>query len=250
MQKTPESTTQEALPIVAPAPLPEPEALPIPAAASAPNAPAPSLFASLDSFENGQRIARALSASDLVPAQYRGNIPNVLIALEIARHTGCSPFFVMQNLHVIQGRPSWSAQAIIAFLNACGRFRGGLRFETDSEQNPQTCRAWAIESATGERVNGPTVSLEMARKEGWANRTDKTGRNTSKWQSMPEVMLRYRAASFFGRQYAPDLLLGMYSVEEALEIAPSAHLNGEAALAPESGVDKVNQLLSADAAAA
>lgn len=242
--KTPESTTQEALPIVAPAPLPEPEALPIPAAASAPNAPAPSLFASLDSFEIGQRIARALSASDLVPAQYRGNIPNVLIALEIARHTGCSPFFVMQNLHVIQGRPSWSAQAIIAFLNACGRFRGGLRFETDSEQNPQTCRAWAIEAATGERVNGPTVSLEMARKEGWANRSG------SKWQSMPEVMLRYRAASFFGRQHAPDILLGMYSVEEALEIAPSAHLNGEAALAPESGVDKVNQLLSADAAAA
>jgi len=238
MKKTTEAATQEALPIVAPANT-EPEALPVPAAQVVP-APPISFFASSTDFEIGQRIGRLLSQSDLVPAQYRGNLPNALLALEIARQTGSSPFFVMQNLYVIQGRPSWSAQFIIAVINACGRFRGGLRFETDSEQNPQTCRAWAIEAATGQRLDGPTVSLDMARKEGWMNK------NGSKWQSMPELMLRYRAASFFGRLYAPDLLLGMHSTDEALEIAPDS----AGAQVPDSGVDHVNQLLSADAAAA
>lgn len=112
-----------------------PEQLPIPAAQIAPDtpastAPAPtaptSYFADVDSFERGQRVARLLASSDLVPKQYRDNIANTLLALEIARQTGSSPFFVMQNLYIIQGRPSWSAQFIAAVLNACGRFPGRL----------------------------------------------------------------------------------------------------------------------------
>lgn len=50
--------------------------------------------------------------------------------------------------------------------------------------------------------------MEMAVKEGWY------GKNGSKWQTMPEQMLRYRAASFFGRVYAPELLMGLRSAEE------------------------------------
>lgn len=50
--------------------------------------------------------------------------------------------------------------------------------------------------------------MEMAVKEGWYQK------NGSKWQSMPEQMLRYRAASFFGRIYAPDLLMGLKTQEE------------------------------------
>ena len=55
--------------------------------------------------------------------------------------------------------------------------------------------------------------MELAVKEGWY------GKNGSKWQTMPEVMLRYRAAAFFGRVYAPDLLMGFQSQEEAEELA-------------------------------
>ena len=119
------------------------EQLPLaPARVEPQSAPPPaSYFETGDAFETGQRIARMLAASDLVPNTYRGNIANTVLALEIARHTGGSPFFVMQNLHVIQGRPSWSAQFIIAVLNTCGRFRGGLKFDLDNRDNPQTCRA-------------------------------------------------------------------------------------------------------------
>ena len=36
------------------------------------------------SFETAQREAKALSSSDLVPQQYKGNVANTLVALEIA----------------------------------------------------------------------------------------------------------------------------------------------------------------------
>jgi hypothetical protein len=78
------------------------------------------------------------------------------------------------------------------------------------------CTAWAIEKETRERIPSPAVSIEMAVKVGWY------GKSGSKWQTMPEVMLRYRAASFFGKLYAPELLMGLQSVEEMQDIVIDA----------------------------
>lgn len=210
-------------------------------------------FGSASSFELMQRAARLLAASTLVPAQYRqfnekkrGNeidvienpsaIANCVVALNMAQRMRADPLMVMQNLYVVEGRPSWSSQWIIAAINGCGRF-SPLRFElTDLGEKEVEysvtewvdrqrvnkklkttirnwqCVAWAIELATGDRVDSPKVSMEMAVKEGWY------GKSGSKWQTMEEVMLRYRTASFFGKLYAPELLMGMQSVEEAQDI--------------------------------
>ena len=54
--------------------------------------------------------------------------------------------------------------------------------------------------------------MDMAKAEGWV---DKSG---SKWKTMPELMMRYRAAAFFGRLYAPEITMGMHSVEEIVDI--------------------------------
>lgn len=173
-------------------------------------------FASEPAFEAAQRMAKALCSSNLVPASYQGqqNIGSALIALEIAQRLQASPLMVMQNLNVIHGRPAWSSQFIIAALNSCGRF-SPLRFDVAGDGDNRTCTAWATDKS-GERLEGPPVSIAMAKKEGWF------GKNGSKWQSMPELMLRYRAAAFFGRLYAPDILMGMPSADEAVEIAPAA----------------------------
>lgn len=175
-------------------------------------------FADIQSFEMGQRMCHLLSSSNLVPSQYQGNIANTMIALEMANRTGASPFMVMQNLYVVHGKPAWSAQFIIAVINACGRF-GPLHYDTRGEGDDMRCRAWAIEKATGERLEGPEVSIKMAKMEGWYNKKDKYGNETSKWPSMPEVMLGYRAATFFGRRYAPDILMGMQTEDEVLDVA-------------------------------
>lgn len=159
-------------------------------------------------FEHAQRIAKLLSSSDLVPNQYKGNIANTMVALEMAHRMNASPLMVMQNLHIIHGRPSWGSSFIIASLNSCGRF-GTLRFES----TPTSCKAVTTDKQSGTILEGPTVTMEMAKLEGWS---EKPG---SKWKTMPELMLKYRAAAFFGRLYAPEIMMGLYSADEVVDIA-------------------------------
>jgi hypothetical protein len=172
-----------------------------------------SIFNSISSFEDGQRIAKMLATSDLVPATYKNNIANTMIALEMANRLKISPFEVMQNLDIIKGKPSWSSTFIIASLNSCGRFKP-LRFEfvgTNSKDDGYGCRAFT-DDLDGNRIVGPLVTWLMVKSEGWLSKTG------SKWQTMPELMFQYRAASFFGRLYAPDVLKGMHSVEEIKDV--------------------------------
>jgi hypothetical protein len=172
-----------------------------------------SIFSTIASFENGQRIAKGLASSDLVPQAYKGNIPNTMIALEMATRIGVSPFMVMQNLHIIQGKPSWSSTFIIASLNSCGRFKP-LKFEfvgANKDADDYGCRA-CTEDFDGNKITGPIVTWLMVKTEGWLSKAG------SKWKTMPELMFQYRAASFFGRLYAPDILNGMQSVEEIKDV--------------------------------
>jgi len=170
-------------------------------------------FNTRDGFALMQRAASLLAASALVPEIFRGNIANTTIALEMAHRIGASPLAVMQNLYIVHGKPGWSAQFIIAAINSTGKF-SPLRFLVTGEGDDKGCVAWATENATKERLESPRVSIDMARKEGWL---DKAG---SKWKTMPELMLRYRAATFFGRLYAPEVLMGMKTVEEIVDITP------------------------------
>lgn len=166
-----------------------------------------SAFSAPAQFEHAQRVAKMLSSSDLVPKEYRGNIQNTLIALEAANRIGASPLMVMQNLYVIHGRPSWSSSFIIAAINSSKKF-SPLRFKMGGEGDAYGCIAWALENGTNERLESPKITMGMAKAEGWVTKTG------SKWKTMPELMLMYRAASFFGRLYAPEVLMGMHSVEE------------------------------------
>lgn len=170
------------------------------------------VFSNVQAFEAAQRMALSLCNSTIVPANYQGKdkMSNCLVALEMAHRMGASVMQVMQNLHVIQGRPSWSSQFIIAAINSCSRFTP-LRYQMDGEGDTRTCTAWALDS-TGERLESPLVSIAMAKKEGWYSK------NGSKWQTMPELMLRYRAAAFFGRLYAPEILMGMSTAEEVVDL--------------------------------
>lgn len=170
-------------------------------------------FTNLSNFENSQRMAIALAKSTIVPSHFRGeeNLGNVLIALEMSQRIGASPMAVMQNLYILNGRPSWSSSFIIAVINQCGRFEP-LRFNMQGDNiESRTCVAWSKDK-DGNILESPKVSISMAKKEGWFQKKG------SKWQTMPDLMLRYRAAAFFGRLFAPDLLMGMHSEHEQNDI--------------------------------
>jgi hypothetical protein len=170
---------------------------------------APAVFDSMGAFEDAQRVARAIASSALVPQTYRGpeGVPNVLIALDMARRMRAPILAVLQHLNVIHGRPSWSATFIISAISECGLF-SPLRFKFEGTGDTRSCYAYATELATGETLRGPTVTIAMAKSEGWY------GRSGSKWPTMPDVMLSYRAASFFGRIYAASILAGLQSSDE------------------------------------
>lgn len=165
----------------------------------------------VNTFDHAQRVAKMLSSSSLIPKEFQGSIQNTMIALEMANRIGASPLMVMQNLFIVHGKPSWSSSFIIAALNSCKRF-SPLRFELSGQGDAMECFAWAYELETKEKIAGPVVSMKMAKAEGWVDK------NGSKWKTMPELMIRYRAAAFFGRLYAPEILMGMHTQEEVIDI--------------------------------
>ena len=177
-----------------------------------------SAFTNITAFEDAQRISSMLSKSSLVPKEFQGadGVANCMIALELAQRLNASPMAVMQNLYIIHGRPSWSAQYVIAAINTSGKF-SPLRFKMKGEGADRTCTAQATDRS-GELLEGGIVSIQMAKDEGWF------GKNGSKWKTMPEQMLRYRAAAFFGRLYAPEIMMGMQTAEElndVIEVVPT-----------------------------
>jgi hypothetical protein len=171
-----------------------------------------SVFSGETNFAQAMMMAETLSKSDLIPTDYKNKPANCLIAIELSNRMKVSPILVMQNMHVIYGRPSWSSPFVIACINTCGKYEGGLRFKMDEAKTK--CVAYTVEKSSHKEVYGTQITMEMAREEGWLTR------NGSKWKTMSEQMLKYRAASFFGRLYCPELLNGMLTVEEAQELPP------------------------------
>lgn len=166
-------------------------------------------FATKDAWELAQRQAKALMSSSMVPQAYRDNVGNCIIALDMAYRMGASPLMVMQNLYIVHGSPGWSAKFLIATFNQCGRF-DSIQYEWNADKS--SCKAWTTERRTRTRIEGPTITLDIAKKEGWSTKTG------SKWQTMPELMLMYRAAAFLIRTYAPEISMGLHTVEEVEDI--------------------------------
>ena len=172
-----------------------------------------SVYSDVDALADAQRIGNALCSSAMVPEHFQGaqNMANVLWAIEMAKNIGVSVISVMQSLYIVHGKPNWSSQAMIAMVNGCGRF-SALRFDLQGEGTSLSCRAFATEKTTGETLEGPEVTWAMAEAEGW---TRKSG---SKWRTMPQLMIRYRAAAFWARLYVPEMLMGYMTAEEAEDI--------------------------------
>ena len=172
-----------------------------------------SVFADGQSFNTALRMAQCLAESTVVPKEYQRNVGNCMIAIEMASRINTSPMMVMQNLYIVNGRPAWSSQWIIAMINSSRRYKTELQFEFGNAQEDGglSCRAGA-EDYAGHKVYGPKITMTMANAEQW------TTKNGSKWKTMPQVMIQYRAASFFGRMNCPDMIMGIYSQEEVLDM--------------------------------
>lgn len=172
-------------------------------------------FQSAEGFELLQRQAKMFCGSSLVPQQFQGeqNFGNAIIALEMAQRMNTSPLMVMQNLYIVYGNPGWSSKFLIATFNQCGRFEAIKYKETGKKgTDSQGIIAYTREKGSDEIIQGPEVTILIAKQEGWY---DKKG---SKWKTMPDQMLRYRAAAWLIRTTAPEISMGLQTTDEIIDV--------------------------------
>lgn len=209
----------------------------------APSAAPSSIIDAMRSYNDYYQFAQALAASRSIPEAFQKNTGDCLIALDLAARLGISPLTVFQHLYIVSGKPAFSAQFCIALVNSSGKFsriefaegqdgHATVRVKERGEWNKQRnkydyktttkpvenlyCEASFVETATGKRYTSGRIDLRFADKNGWFDKAD------SKWVVMPKQMLRYRAAALLIRTYAPELVLGLHTLEEAEEIAETS----------------------------
>ena len=211
------------------------------AAVPAPAADVAIGFSTVAGVEALQRMAKTFAYSPITPDTFRvpymdsmgkakgcsseqEAIGSCSIALDMAIRMAANPLMVMQNLYVVHGRPAWSAKFLLATLLKSGRYNG-IHYDFSGTENTDEwgCALVAIEVATGMEVRGPRITIALAKAEGWF------GKSGSKWRTMPEMMLRYRAVSWFVQTYCPDIAMGLPEAEEARDIIDITPVQEEAA---------------------
>lgn len=220
-------------------------------------------FFDSEQFATVQRVCTLFANSALVPEQYRalpGKTPeetaanksqaiaNCVVALDVATRIGASPLMVMQNLVIVQGRPTWGAAFLIATVNSCGRFEPiKYRWENLGKVGKVTvteyvwdkvarekkamdkvydlsnvdnwqCTAYTNRKGSNEVLEGSPINIRLAVEEGWYTK------NGSKWKTMPRQMLMYRSASWWTRAYAPELSMGMHTTDEVVDFAEAEEI--------------------------
>lgn len=131
--------------------------------------------------------AMAQLPAGFLPQTYTGNPGACAIACEMALRMGVSHLFVMQNLYVVHGMPTWSGKSCKALIDNSGQFAGRTRYRMEGEEGTDNwgCRLIGVDKLTGEKVEGPKVTVKMAKDAGW---WDKNG---SYWPKMTEMMLMH-----------------------------------------------------------
>lgn len=164
-------------------------------------------------IEQMYRFSEFLSKSPLLPDAFRGNPGSVMIALNMAQRLRMDPLMVCQNIVIVHGNAGISGKMAIALLNRSPKYRRIEYRYVNGKDYTDGMQVVGHRTDDPEDKNpdyGTAITLAMAKAEGWAK--------NQKWQTMPEQMLRYRAAAFFARAFVPEELLGMQTAEELEDI--------------------------------
>ena len=184
-------------------------------------------------FDQLLRAANMLSQTSIIPATYQGKPQDCFVALEMATRMGVSPLVVMQNMYVVKGKPAWAGQACTMFINSCGKFTQVKHVYTGEKgTDSRGCYVTATRISDGIQVNGVEVTIAMAKAEGWTSNT--------KWRTMPELMLAYRASAFFARVHCPEALMGVQLADEIYDTETSRNAKKTSTLTAALKEDTIN----------
>lgn len=168
-------------------------------------------------IDEAMKLANMICRSELAPKNFKGKPEDTLIAMMMGAEVGLNPLQAIQNIAVINGRPSIWGDAMLALVQNHPKF-GGIEETFDKATMTATCTVW--------RKNGPkhtqTFSKETAEKAGlWGKQ--------GPWTQYPERMIPLRARGFALRNQFADALAGLISREEAMDIPLDAEYSEQQA---------------------
>lgn len=172
----------------------------------------PTIWNDSKMYNQALQMAQTLSKSEIMPQSYRNKPADCLIAIDIANRMGTSPIIVAQNSQVIYGNFTWKGSACKGMIDECNRYKK-TRYVYVGEKGKDSYGIYleAVDK-DGDIIVGPTVTIGMAKDEGWY------GKNGSKWRTMPDLMLKYRACAFFMRTECASIAMGFLTKEEVEDV--------------------------------
>jgi hypothetical protein len=167
---------------------------------------APQFDLSPQTFDQALTFAGYLADSDMVPKDFKGKPGNCLIAMQWGAELGLKPLQALQNLAIINGRPSLWGDAVIALV------RGSPLCEYVVEEDDgkvATCKV----KRRGEPEQARTFSMVDATAAGLSGKQ-------GPWTQYPKRMRQMRARAFALRDVFPDVLRGLPVAEELMDTPP------------------------------
>lgn len=167
---------------------------------------------SLSNFRDNWEIAEKLCKSSIIPKEFQNKPENVLLCLGMSQKMGLDVITVMNNLQLVMGKQEWKGSFIPVLIERTGKYTD-LEFNFVGKENMDDwgCYLEATRTRDGKRIKGTTITISMVKAEGWYNKN-------SKWKTMPQQMLIYRASSFFARAYCAAALNGISTEGEVNDI--------------------------------
>lgn len=169
------------------------------------------------SIDEAIRMAEIMSKANIVPKDYQGNPANILVAIQWGAEIGLPPLQAMQNIAVINGRPSVWGDAVIALVRGSGLLES---IQEDISDSAATCTV----KRRGEGATARTFTMDDAKKAGLAGKQ-------GPWSQYPKRMLQMRARAWALRDVFPDVLRGVFVAEEAQDM-PEERPMGHAEVIP------------------
>ena len=159
-------------------------------------------------LSEAMQFSDVLSKSIMVPREYQGKPANVLVAIQWGMELGLAPMQALQNIAVINGKPSIYGDALLAMVRADHRCRGVKEY-LDGET--------AVCLITRSHNAGEVEEIERKFSVDDAKRAGLWGKQ-GPWKQYPQRMLQMRARSLAIRDGFPDVIKGLISVEEAQDM--------------------------------
>jgi len=182
----------------------------------------------INSLQEAWQFAEIVSQSNFVPKDFQGKPGNCLLAMQFGAELGLAPMQALQNVAVINGRPSIWGDAALALVEAspeCEDFQEYFDMEPENlslnlAEWPDSLAAVCIVKRKGREQKQVRFSIADAKRAGLWNKPNKFGQSV--WQKYPKRMLQMRARSFALRDSFPHVLKGLILGEEAMDYKQEA----------------------------